>query len=505
MKSGIGYPLKLMTASLDCAEMQQFRSLVAGRLGLELGDGRPDFTAVVLAHRLSGHGGMTPSAYLDWLAGKQAAGEWRALAAELTVSETYFFRGSEHCRALTGAALPERIRVRAPCRRLRLLSAGCASGEEAYTLAILLREYFPELDTWNITISAVDVNPEILEKAKAGSYTAWSLRETPDEIRQKYFHPKSGAFLLDPRIRSMVTFEEGNLIAGGGALAVGGDFDVILCRNVLMYLTPEAARQAVDKLTGALAAGGYLFLGYAESLRGLSQQFHVCHTHESFYYRSVSAEEGGSRAPEPAAEPSWRDAIENTCRRIGVLAQGSQHASHVLFDPPSARRPVEFGLAFDLLRQDRFGEALHLLDRLPPGASTDADTRLLQAVLLANCGDPGSCESICREVLGADDLNASAHYMMALCRDHAGDVSGAIEHDRTAVFLDATFAMPHLHLGRLAKRGADQETARHELQRAATLLLREDAARVLLFGGGFTREALVALCRAEFVSSGGIL
>ena len=120
-----------------------------------------------------------------------------------------------------------------------------------------------------------------------------------------------------------------------------------------------------------------------------------------------------------------------------------------------------------------------------------------------NCGDLEATEDICRQVLEDDDLNASAHYQLALCRDHAGDAAAAMEHDRAAIYLDATFAMPHLHLGRLARRASDWMTARTELQCAATLLLREDAPRILLFGGGFSREALVAFSRAELLRSGG--
>jgi chemotaxis protein methyltransferase CheR len=129
----------------------------------------------------------------------------------------------------------------------------------------------------------------------------------------------------------------------------------------------------------------------------------------------------------------------------------------------------------------------------------------LRAVLLANADELRAAEGICKELLGTDDLNASAHYVMALCREHAGDISAAVEHDRAAIYLDPNFAIPHLHLGRLAKRSLDLTTARSELKHAATLLLREDAPRILLFGGGFSREALVAFSRAEILNCGGVL
>jgi chemotaxis protein methyltransferase CheR len=105
-------------------------------------------------------------------------------------------------------------------------------------------------------------------------------------------------------------------------------------------------------------------------------------------------------------------------------------------------------------------------------------------------------------LLACDELNAGAHYLLALCRESAGDRARALEHDRTAIYLDASFAMPRLHLGLMARRAGDAEAARRELTQALPLLKREDASRLLLFGGGFGREALISLCQAELKSAG---
>jgi chemotaxis protein methyltransferase CheR len=160
-------------------------------------------------------------------------------------------------------------------------------------------------------------------------------------------------------------------------------------------------------------------------------------------------------------------------------------------------------VAIELLRREKFSEAMDLLRALPAESKTDPDAQLLIAVLLTNGGDLPEAEKVCRHVLNLDELNAGAHYLMALCREHAGDQASAVQHDQTAAYLDSAFAMPHLHLGLVAKRSADMETARRELGRALPLLDREDASRILLFGGGFTREALVEFCRAELRACGG--
>jgi len=143
------------------------------------------------------------------------------------------------------------------------------------------------------------------------------------------------------------------------------------------------------------------------------------------------------------------------------------------------------------------------LHALPSDAAADPDSLLLRAALLTHSGRLDDAERACAELLGRDELNAGAHYVLALCREAAGDTNGASEHDEVSVYLDPTFAMPRLHLGLLARRGSNREGARRELTRALSLLQREDASRLLLFGGGFNREALTVLCRAELVACGG--
>lgn len=502
------------------AELDRFRAIIAGRLGLQFDNGRTDRLAEVLRLRMDAHGGGSASAYLASItSSSNGREELRALAAHLTVSETYFFRCPDHFRALQEVALPSRIRARNSYRRLRVLSAGCASGEEAYSLAILLREHFPEVAGWDLNIVGVDLNPTMLAKASAARYSPWSLRETPEAMRNRCFRKDGADFLLDESFRRMVSFEERNLAAEGGSDRVIEQFDIIFCRNVMMYLVPDAVRVVVARLTQALAPAGFLFLSHAETLRGLSRDFHLRHTHETFYYQKREGTKAISDPPQgfspkpllPMAslDVSWVDAIRVASERINSLSQNSTR--HVETDPSQAlfeKRTVhqgasQFGFVLELLRQERFQAALEALNSLPSAATADGDAQLLRAVLLSNCGDVSAAMTVCEQILSSDDLNAGAHYVVALCREHAGDYAGAIEHDRAAIYLDPAFAMPHLHLGLLAKRRGDLANSRRELEQARTLLPGEDASRLLLLGGGFGRETLMEFSRAQLSACGG--
>ncbi|MEI9985900.1 MAG: hypothetical protein WDN69_23580 [Aliidongia sp.] len=158
--------------------------------------------------------------------------------------------------------------------------------------------------------------------------------------------------------------------------------------------------------------------------------------------------------------------------------------------------------ALDLMRRERFAEALSHVRTRPPETG-DPDALLLEAMLLTHGGHLAEAEMACRRLLALDELNAGAHYVLALCREHAGEAVVAAEHDRVAAYLDPGFAMPRLHLGLLARRSGDREAAQRELTQALFLLEREDSARLLLFGGGFNREALVALCNSALKECGG--
>lgn len=503
-----------MKSSVGPGEVERFSSLIACRFGLQFEDAKRDFLAEVLHRRLQAQGDGCER-YLRRLELGPSRAEIAALAQELTVPETHFFRNIDQFYAFSEVVLPERLRARAMRKRLRLLSAGCASGEEPYTIAILVQESLAD-PSWDVSIRAVDINPVMLEKAARGRFSTWALRETRPDVQRRWFRADGGELVLAESIRRSVKFEERNLGDEDPELWQPGSYDVVFCRNVMMYFTPAGASALVQRIARALAPNGYLFLGHAESLRGLSQDFHLRHTHGTFYYqRKVGPEQAVSRAPFDSVAASvsapaiaafiqdadtWVDAIGRAAERVRALTQ-------VPAPPPAAaviaRLGWNPGLALDLLQQERFEEALDLVQKRPPEAAHDTDVLLLHAVLLTHAGQLTQAEEVCARLLAVDEMNAGAHYLLALCREAVGDRRDALDHDQAAVYLDPAFAMPRLHLGMLARRAGKRETAGQEFRQALVLLEREDASRLMLFGGGFNRETLLALCRAELRACAG--
>jgi chemotaxis protein methyltransferase CheR len=506
-----------MTATISAGDIDRFRSVIARCLGLQFEDAKLGFLADVFRRRLE-VASAAPDVYLARLETENLnGGEASALSHELTVPETYFFRNSDQFRAFTDIALPNRMRAQAAARRLRILSAGCASGEEAYSIAVLVREAVID-PSWDVSILGVDVNSRMVRKARQARFSEWALRDTPADVRRRWFRSEGRDFVLDEAVRSAVRFEERNLAQNDALFWEPDTYDIIFFRNVLMYFTPENAQGVIARIGRTLRTGGYLFLGHAETLRGISNDFHLRHTHETFYYQlkdplerltpllsAVVPPRGppSALAPDPAPG-AWFDTIRRAAERVEILTrspvQAHQHAGSRV---ASAKPAWSLEGVLDLVREERFAEALETMQCLPPEAGRDPDVLLLRAALLTQRGQLTEAEEACGRLLDVDGLSAGAHYLLALCRESVRDLTGAENHDQAAIYLDPGFAMPHLHLGLLARRAGDRATAQHELGQALLLLQREDRSRVMLFGGGFNREALVALCRTELMSSGG--
>jgi chemotaxis protein methyltransferase CheR len=459
-------------------DVARFRVLLARLLGWSFDDNAVDQLARVLRRRTDA---LNRSAddYLVWLGGTDRPDELAVLVQELGITETYFFRHEEQIRALADEALPERIQARAAVRVLRMLSVGCSSGEEAYSLAILAREAQPD-PAWTISVLGLDANAAMLRVAAVGRYPAWSLRETPDSARQRWFHrDDDGRYEIDPELRGDVQFRQHNVADDDPRLWQPGEYDVIFCRNLLMYLTPAVGGALVRRITHALTPGGFLFLGHTDTLGSRPEGLEPRQSHHTFYYRRPRSSSMVAPAPRPQSRRS------PARRKVA---------------PPLAGPEIR-DQALALLRDERFADALDVVEAGLPRQPAPADV-LLHGVLLAQTGRLEDAEILCRRLLDTDGLYADAHQLLATCLEDGAAVDVAIGHYRLAAYLDPAFAMPRLRLGLLLRRRGDHAEAGAELDRALPLLREERDERITLFGGGFGRTALTALCRAELDASG---
>ncbi len=197
----------------------------------------------------------------------EGRGHLERLINSATVGETHFFRNAPHFVALREYILPEIIaQRRRNSRNLKIWSAGCATGEEPYSIAIVLKELIPDLESWNITIMATDINQAFLERARAGVYSDWSFRSDLNTIKRCYFSEKNHRHKIHDDIKQMVTFAYLNLAADAYPSLANNlfDVDIVFCRNVTIYFKPDFVKSVVDKLYDTLADNGWLVVGHSE-------------------------------------------------------------------------------------------------------------------------------------------------------------------------------------------------------------------------------------------------
>ena len=471
-----------MTVSAE--ELRRFTSAVELQLGIRVADRAAAMTEI-LARRADRF--ATVGAYIACLEAADRE-ELRALVTEVSVGETYFFRHAEQCQAYA-ELLPA---IAARRGHVRVLSAGCSSGEEPYTLAMLARERLA--DPHAVSVHAFDFNPAALVRAAKARYSRWALRATSAAQEQRWFVANGREVELVPEIKRAVAFHEANLLTDGPWTR--DRYDVIFCRNVIMYFSEERALGAVRRLTRALAPGGYLFLGHAETLRDRASELELCSSHGTFYYRRADGEPIAHIATSPQLRPDWAGDISNASSRVQAIVDGALAGTRSKQDDTLATLAAWIG-------EERFAEATEGLAQLPPVLARTAEARLYLAIVQAHTGAAALAEETCRELLAGDPRDARAHYLLALCRSGAGDAIGAEHHAREAVALDPSFAMARVQLAFIARRAGARDEARAQLVRALAQLEIEDEGRFALFAGGFSRAALVELCGRELAALGG--
>ena len=245
--------------------------------------------------------------YLGYLeANQESRQELKKLLGLLTIGETYFFRYLAHFELLREVIIPELMTRNRKTRSLRIWSAGCSTGEEPYSLAMLLHAQFPQLRDWRIEILGTDINKRSLAAARAGLYGVRTLRATESAYRDAYFRAEGDLFRIVPEIREMVHFGYLNLRTGlYPGRAAARPLDLIFCRNVMIYFQPETTQEIIKKMAGVLRPGGYLLLGHAETLLNLRHDFARVQYGGGFVYR-LPEPEAAPLPPPPAPWPRRR-------------------------------------------------------------------------------------------------------------------------------------------------------------------------------------------------------
>ena len=385
----------------------------------------------------------------------------RAFVEALTISETYFFRIGGQFEALAERVLPALIVGRRRTRRLRLWSAGCSTGEEAWTLAILLERLAPP--GWDATVLATDVDESALEQARRGVYGQRSFRLTPAWVQARWLTARADGWEVDPRLRRRVRFAPLNLATDAYPSKESGTsgIDLLLCRNVLIYFTPEARARAAARLARCLAPGGWLAVAPAELSSAAFPDLAVRHFPSAILYQrpgAAAAPAAGGAAAPPTARPR---------RAVTLAAPASPAAATVRATPGDS------------------------VDRAAAAVQRAAE-RLAEARAAADRGDRAEAGRLVDGALEVDPLLAPARELRAQLLLDDGDDEAAEGELRAALFLDPALAVAHATLGALLARRGERSRAAAAAAEVRRLLAGRAPGEPVPGGGGVTVGRLLA-------------
>jgi chemotaxis protein methyltransferase CheR len=385
--------------------------------------------------------------------------EMEALIEQVTIGETYFFRHREHFEALRDLVLPDLINRNEEKRNLRIWCAGCADGAEPYSLSILLRRQLAHLlFGWKVSILATDINRQSLEAASEGRFEDWSLRSIPEDFKGTCFERKTKHWNIKPEYKVGISFQVHNLVESAFPpdFSEASEFDLIICRNVMIYFGPERMRKIVQAFHGCLAPGAWLLVGPTEPNM-------TCFT----TFRVVNA---------PGVTLYQRPAVP-----VADVAELVTYTDRPLPPVPLPMVPA----ANDT-------EAPTLGPTAASATPTLADLRRR-----VDQGDWENAARCSQELIESDNLNALVHFHYALVLEQMGNYSGSEQSFRKAIYLDRQAVLAHYHLGLLLESRGDWRQAERCFNNTLTLLASRPGDEIVTDADGITADELRSLAHMQ--------
>ncbi len=383
------------------------------------------------------------------------------LASHLTIGETYFFREPRSLEVFEQQIVPELIQKPSD-KEIKIWSAGCATGEEPYSIAIMLSRLMAGLEKWPVEILATDLNVQSLQKAAEGIYGEWSFRGMPPSIRNSNFQAvEKNRWALSPAIKQMVSLAQFNLVDDFRPPSRTADgFDVIFCRNVLMYFTPSALRKVIRQLYDTLAGDGWLIVSPTETSHELFSAFATVHFGDVTLYRKSETHSRMS----PVFPSAVRD--ENGCvaQPAEQQLENTEPAPAPVAQPSHAAQPPAplYGGPFAIDETGMGEDTPQAITSLPPENGEDAQATLLLARGYADRGNLAMALDWCDKAITADKMNARAYYLRATILQEQGSLPEALFALKQSVYAEPQFILGHFSLGNLARtHGSPRESEKH--------------------------------------------
>lgn len=445
--------------------------------------------------------------YIQFLESDDAAAEWEELIDEITVPETYFFRDTNQCHALKDYILNGLINSKQD-RKLRIWSAGCSTGEEAYTIAIIVAQAIPGFKRWDIQIVGTDINRRSIEKARKGIYSEKSFRGmSREETSNQFFNKKIDGMCVRDSIKSLVRFGVSNLSQDEESIFpnIYSDFDVIVCRNVFIYLEENVVNNILLRFYNSLLPNGHLILGHSEGSFFLKKKFKPIRTNDIFIYerKETAFHEMGVAPPiiRHGQNRQWsmkteEQVFSNSQKKVTENRQSSMGTppnSHSRFNKKAAGSS-NYQKALALYFQKKYSLAEEEIASLLKKDDDNVEGLILASLIRINLGDLKKAITSINKVQEIDEFLPDAHFISGIIHENENNYEEAIRAYKAALFLDEEFFLSYFMLGCLYRKTGKTADSILFFKNALSVIGSKEEEKVRLLAGGFTKKVLENLC-----------
>jgi chemotaxis protein methyltransferase CheR len=467
-------------------ELQSLSERITREIGIYYPEHRRDILDQRIRSAASDAGAVDVRAFVDELKEKPwDSGQISWIANYLTIPETYFFRDQAAFDLFEDAVLPQLVKKCLRGENVVIWSASCCTGEEPYSLAILLHKHLPQNLLAKVRIVATDINQKYLAQARTGIYSEWSLRTIPKHILRTYFSAKdNGQFELSQAIRDLVRFEYSNLVDQFSlpSNVTPGTADVVFCRNTLIYFSNEQTGRTLSKLAAALAVDGWCFLGPSEVWKAPLELFRL-----ELFPGVIAIRKKDRKALQLASDNSRSDRVLPAARVGSKIAESARRK----IEPPDAGTTHIDTLVAPLIKAKRlcdqgaYGEAIQILHSLTEsgGMKDERVSRLLIECHMKS-GDLGRALECAEKAIAFSKRSSGLYYLQAMLYHETGRDNLAVKSLRQSILLDPSFALAQLMLGNLLRKQCRSSQARVHFENARTLATNLPPDSILQESGG---------------------
>jgi len=430
--------------------IKAIQQVVEQRLGIDAEIGRVIRVDSILKHLAANKA----ERYLEQLqSSPESASIWQHLIYELTIGETYFFRDRAQFQLLREYVIPSLVKQMHKTRHIYVWCAGCATGEEAYSLAILLKETIPLDQGWQITLTATDINTQAITAAQKGVYRQWSFRHNTPHILAQYFTPTQNGYVINNDIKQMVRFRQANLIS----MTPHAWSHIILCRNVMLYFKDEAKRQAEHVLVNSLHGGGWLLLGHAEALHDELNDMKTRVFAGAIAYQKKQVYNTDMPTMTQSMPTYQVPSSDQALTLTGTFPQVN------LNDQSKA---TGYEKAVEAYQDEQHEKAENLLADILTYKPENIHARVMLAAVFANRGANTEAHAHLNTALRKDPLCADAHYLRAMLYLDVAENEKAEQSLKAALYSQQGHPLAAFMLGTLCIQRGDTKRARNLWQQA---------------------------------------